>query len=63
VNDNEHWQWTDMLPADISSPVALERNGRRYTWRKVVCPQCMGYGYVDGQKVCPKCLGTKEVEE
>jgi DnaJ-class molecular chaperone len=30
--------------------------------RKVVCQQCNGYGYVDGQRTCPKCKGEKEVE-
>ena len=29
-------------------------------WRKVVCPQCHGLGYVDGQKTCPTCRGEKE---
>lgn len=29
----------------------------------VVCPECMGYGYIDGQRVCPLCLGEKVMEK
>jgi SAM-dependent methyltransferase len=32
------------------------------TGRRVVCPSCHGYGYVDGQKTCPKCGGEKTIE-
>lgn len=35
---------------------------RRLLRRKVVCPDCNGYGSKDGGKTCPTCLGAGEVE-
>jgi DnaJ-class molecular chaperone len=50
---------------DMTTVICLGLAGSVLAWwmmRRVPCPRCYGFGYVDGQKVCPKCLGTKEVE-
>jgi DnaJ-class molecular chaperone len=49
----------------MTTVICLGLAGSVLAWwmmRRVPCPRCYGFGYVDGQKVCPKCLGTKEVE-
>jgi DnaJ-class molecular chaperone len=48
----------------MTTVICLGLAGSVLAWwmMRKVCPQCNGYGYVDGQRTCPLCLGTKEVE-
>lgn len=48
-----------------ASPPGSHRKGsemqRLIWWHKVTCPECMGFGYIEGQRTCPTCQGEKVV--